>query len=98
VSREQRSTVRAEWSGRRSAAVTGRGEMASPTDRERDEVMHGATATCVTRGADMAAARQRQGKVAAAIAQLSCACDASVRALARGAAHRMAAACVVRGG
>jgi hypothetical protein len=40
--------------GRRSAAVTGRGETTSPTDRQRDKVTHGATAACVARGADVA--------------------------------------------
>jgi hypothetical protein len=55
--REQRSTARAEWSGWRSTAVAGRGEMASPTDRQRGEVTHGVVAASVTRGADVAAGR-----------------------------------------
>jgi hypothetical protein len=63
---EQRSAVRAEQSGRCSAAVVGRGETASPTDRQHDEVTHGATAACVACGADGAAGRQRRCEVAAA--------------------------------
>jgi hypothetical protein len=78
--REQRQTVRAEWSGWRSAAVAGRGETASPTDRQRDEVTHGAVAACVARGADVAAGRQCRCEVAAAAAQLSHARDASIQA------------------
>jgi hypothetical protein len=42
--------------------------MASPMDRQRNEVTHGATTACVTRGANMAAGRQRQRKVVAAAA------------------------------
>jgi hypothetical protein len=38
-----------------SAAVAGRGEMASPTNRQRDEVTHRPVAACVARGADVAA-------------------------------------------
>jgi hypothetical protein len=45
--------------GGRSAAVAGRGETTSPTDRQRDEVTHGAAVACVARGADVAAGRQR---------------------------------------
>jgi hypothetical protein len=61
-------------------------------------VAHGAAATCVTRGVDVAAGWQRRREVVAAAAQLSRARDASVRAPARGAAHGMAAACATRGG
>jgi hypothetical protein len=60
-------------------AVTGRGETASPTDRQRDGVTHGATAACVARDADVAAGWQRRREVAAMAMQLSRACDASVR-------------------
>jgi hypothetical protein len=49
-------------------AVTGRGETASPTDRQRDEVTHGAAAACVVRGADVAAGRQHRCEVAAVVA------------------------------
>jgi hypothetical protein len=71
--REQRRTTRAERSGRAfGAAVAGRGEAASSTDRQRDEVTHGAAATCITRGADVAAGRQRRREVAAA----PCSCHA----------------------
>jgi hypothetical protein len=55
--REQRQTVRAEQSGRRSVVVTGRGEMTSPTDQQCDEVRHGAVTACVACGKDMAASR-----------------------------------------
>jgi hypothetical protein len=41
--------------GGRSAAVAGRGEMASPTNRQRDEVTHRPAAACVVRGADVVA-------------------------------------------
>jgi hypothetical protein len=84
--------VRAERSVRHSAAFAGRGETASPTDRQRDGVTHGVAAACVARGADVAASRQRRREVAAAVAQLSRVHDASVRAPARGAAHGMVAA------
>jgi hypothetical protein len=57
--REHRSMARAERSVWHSAAVAGRGETASPTDRQRDGVMHGVAAACVARGADVAAGRQR---------------------------------------
>jgi hypothetical protein len=96
--REQRRTVRAEQSGRCSAAIAGRGEMASTTDRQGDGVMHGAAAACVARGVDVAAGRQRQREVAAAAVQQSRTCDASVRASVRGTAHGMAATCAARGG
>jgi hypothetical protein len=96
--REQRQKARAEWSGRCSAGVAGRGETASPIDRQCDEVMHGTTAACVARGADVVAGRQRRREVVAVVTQLSRACDASVRAPTRGAAHGVVAACATRGG
>jgi hypothetical protein len=52
---EESGESRAEWC--RLAAVTGRGETASPTDRQRDGVTHGAAAACVARGVDVAAGR-----------------------------------------
>jgi hypothetical protein len=57
VTREQRSVARAEQSGWCSAAVTGRGETASPKDRQRDVVTHGAAAACIAREANVAAGR-----------------------------------------
>jgi hypothetical protein len=66
--------------GGRSAAVAGTGETTSPTNRQRDEVTHGATVACIACGADVAAGRQRWREVAAVAAQLSRAHDASVRA------------------
>jgi hypothetical protein len=41
VMREQRRTARAEWSGRHSAPIAGRGEMAAPMNRQCDRVRHG---------------------------------------------------------
>jgi hypothetical protein len=67
--------------GGRSVAVTGRGGTTSSTDRQCDEVTHGAAATCIMRGADVAAGRQYWREVAAVAAQLSHARDASVQAL-----------------
>jgi hypothetical protein len=55
--------VRAEQSGRHSEAIVGREEMTSPTDRQRNDVMHRVVAgrgeTVVACGADMAVGRQR---------------------------------------
>jgi hypothetical protein len=59
VMREQRRTVRAEWSGRHSAPVAGRGGMAALMDRQCDRVRHGVAAACVACGANVAAGRQR---------------------------------------
>jgi hypothetical protein len=53
--------------------------MASPTDRQRDEVTHGAAVACDVRGADVAADRQLRRKVAAAATQLSHTRDAIIR-------------------
>jgi hypothetical protein len=66
--REQGWIARVERSWRHSAAITGRGETASPTDRQCDGVMHGAAAACVARGADVVAGRQHRHEVAAAAA------------------------------
>jgi hypothetical protein len=54
--------------------------MVSLSDRQRDEITHGAAAACVTSGADVAASRQRRHEVVAAAMQLSRTRDASIRA------------------
>jgi hypothetical protein len=70
---------RAEWAGiRRLSREEER--TASLSYRQRDEMIYGAVAACVTHGADVVAGRQCRRDVAAAAAQLSHARDTSVRA------------------
>jgi hypothetical protein len=76
---EQRRIVRgrAEWVGVR-LLLREEERTASLSDRQRNEMTHGAAAACVARGANVAAGRQHQRKVVAVAEQLSHAWDASV--------------------
>jgi hypothetical protein len=71
---EQRRTRRgrAEWAGPRRL-LWEEERTTSLSDRQHEEMTHGAAATCVVRGADVAADQQRRHEVVAAAEQLSCA-------------------------
>jgi hypothetical protein len=57
---EQRQTARAEWSGWAFGGYRGKRREWCFSDRQRDEVMHGAAAACVACGADVVAGGQRR--------------------------------------
>jgi hypothetical protein len=72
--KEQRQTAigRVEWAGARWLPREEE-RTTSLSDRQHEEMTHGAAATCVVRGADVAADQQRRHEVVAAAEQLSCA-------------------------
>jgi hypothetical protein len=69
---------RAEWRALGSCCGKRR-ERASLSNRQREEMMHGVAAACVTRGEDVAAGRQHQYEVVATAEQLLHEWDASAQ-------------------
>jgi hypothetical protein len=70
--KEQRQTAigRVEWAGARWLSREEE-RMTSLSDRQHEEMTHGAAAACVVHGADVVAGRQHRHEVVAAAVQLS---------------------------